>query len=130
MNAIFTVLGIVIGAILTFLFTRRHEYEKQKRLLITQAYFDYLRAVADAAHLNLESNEAEIFARLADAKTRICLYGSHEVVILLAAFEKEGGVIGNAQQRHLFASLILAMRGNSKVPSSDLETVLFGDRAT
>ncbi|HKC64885.1 MAG TPA: hypothetical protein VKB86_14680 [Pyrinomonadaceae bacterium] len=130
MNAIFTLLGIVVGAIVSFLLTRRHEYEKQKRLLVTQAYSDYLRAVADAAHLNLESNLAEIHARLADAKTRICLYGSQEVVTLLAAFEKEGGVIGNENQRHLFALLIFAMRGNAKVQRSDLETVLFGDRAT
>ena len=129
MNAISTVLGIVVGAILTFLFTRRHEYEKQRRLLVTEAYSDYLRAIADGAHLNLESNEAEIFARLAAAKTRICLYGSNDVVRLLAAFEKAGGVIGTSEQRHVFASLILAMRGNSKVESSDLETVVFGDRA-
>jgi hypothetical protein len=130
MSTLLTLLGIAVGAILTYLFTRSHEYEKHSRLLITQAYSDYLRGVAEAAHLNLESNEAEIFARVADAKTRVCLYGSQEVVALLAAFEREGGVIGNTQQRELFVSLILAMRGNSKVQSSDLETVLFGERST
>jgi hypothetical protein len=128
MSTIFTLLGIAIGAILTYFFTRSQEHEKHYRLLVTQAYSDYLRAVADAAHLNLQSNEAEIFARLADAKTRICLYGSQEVVFLLAGFEREGGVIDSAQQRKAFVSLILAMRGNAKVRDSDLETVLFGER--
>ena len=69
MSTLLTLLGIAVGAMLTYFFTRSHEHEKHYRLLVTQAYSDYLRGVAEAAHLNLESNEAEIFARVADAKT-------------------------------------------------------------
>jgi hypothetical protein len=130
MNAIFTVVGIVIGALLTFFLTRRHESEKHKRAMITQAYSDYLRGVAEGAHLNLESNEAEIHARIADAKARICLYGSPEVVAQLAAFEKAGASVVTPAQHEIFASLVLTMRGDSKVQRADLETVLFGNRAT
>jgi hypothetical protein len=130
MNALFTVVGIVLGAILTFFLTRRQESEKHKRAMITQAYSDYLCGVAESAHLNLESNEAEILAQIADAKARICLYGSPEVIALLAAFENAGASTVTPAQHELFASLVLTMRGDSKIQRADLETVLFGNRAT
>lgn len=129
MSALLTVLGIVVGAILTYLFTRSHEQEKHYRLLQTGAYADYLCCVAESAHLNLESDEASLLARAADAKTRICLYGSQEVIALLAAFEKEGGVIGSAQQRSAFVRLVQAMRLNSGAKIANIELILFG-RAT
>ena len=120
----------MVGATLQYLFTRSHEQKKHYRLLQTTAYADYLRGVADAAHLNLDSNEAEIFARIADAKTRICLYGSVEVIALLAAFQKAGGITGNVEQRDAFVRLVQAMRIKPTDQISNLEIVLFGDRAT
>ena len=121
----------MIGAGLQYAFARSQEKQKHYRSLETEAFADYLRAVADAAHLNLKSDEAEVLARLADAKTRICLYGTHEVVTSLAAFEREGGVIGNRRQMELFLKLIQVMRGDTKVQDSDLEIILLGkERAT
>ncbi|OLE55933.1 MAG: hypothetical protein AUG51_00670 [Acidobacteria bacterium 13_1_20CM_3_53_8] len=127
MSTLLTLLGIAVGAILTYLFTRSHEQEKHYRLLQTGAYADYLRAVAEAAHLSLQSDEADLFARAADAKTRICLYGSKEVITLLAAFERKGGIIGNAQQRKAFVRLVQAMRVNSTAQIPDIEVILFGE---
>ena|SRR5215218_2252037 len=129
MSALLTLLGIAVGAILSYLFTRSHEQEKYYRLLQTGAYADYLRCVAESAHLSLESNMADVFARAADAKTRVCLYGSQEVIALLAAFEKEGGVISTPQQHSAFVRLVQAMRLNSRAEISDIELILFG-RAT
>jgi len=126
MSTLLTLLGIAVGALLTYLFTRSHEHQKHYRLLQTSAYADYLRCVAESAHLNLESDTAAVFARAADAKTRICLYGSQEVITLLAAFEKEGGVIGNARQRSAFVSLVQAMQINPTAQISDIEVILFG----
>jgi hypothetical protein len=127
MSTLSTLLGVAVGAILTYLFTRTHEYEKHYRLLQTGAYADYLRAVAEAAHLSLRSDSADLFARAADAKTRVCLYGPQEVIALLAAFERAGGIIGNAGQRQAFVRLVLAMRGNSKAQIADLDVILFGE---
>ena len=130
MQALLTLVGIAVGSLLGYIFTRRNEFEKHKRMMVTQAYSDYLRGVAEGAHLNLDSNHAQIMARVADAKARICLYGSPEVIASLATFENAGGAILNPQQHELFASLVLAMRGDSKVPRRDLELLLFGNRAT
>ena len=127
MSTLLTLLGIAVGAVLTYLFTRTHEQEKHYRLLQTGAYADYLRGVAEAAHLSLRSAEADVFACVADAKTRVCLYDSRDVVALLAAFERAGGVLGNAEQRRAFVRLVQAMRDDSKVQSSELEVILFGE---
>jgi hypothetical protein len=125
MSTLLTLLGIAVGAILSYLFTRSHEQEKHYRLLQTGAYADYLRCVAEAAHLSLRSDEADLFARIADAKTRICLYGSQEVLALLATFEREGSLLENTQQRKAFVRLVQAMRVNSTAQISDIEVILF-----
>jgi hypothetical protein len=125
--AFFSILGIAVGAGLQYLFTSFLEERKHRRSLQTAAYSDYIRAVAQAAHMNLNSDEAELRSRLADAKTRICLYGSPEVVTRLAEFENQGGVIGNDVQREAFMSVILTMRGKSQLQASQLELVLLGN---
>lgn len=130
MTALYTFLGIAVGAILTYLFTRSHEQEKHYRLLQTGAYADYLRGVAEAAHLDLESDKAALFARIADAKTRICLFGSQEVIALLAEFEREGGVLGNPRQRTAFVRLVQGMRLKQSRQISDIEVILFREGAT
>lgn len=63
-------------------FTRRHENQRYHRELRTQAYLDYLKGFAELAHLNdpQGSQERDAYARVADAKARICLYGSRAVM--------------------------------------------------
>jgi hypothetical protein len=124
--AFFSVLGIVVGASLQYLFTSFLEERKHQTSLKTAAYSDYIRAVAESAHLNLSRDEAKLQARLADAKTRICLYGSPEVVDRLAQFESCGAVIANDQQLEAFMAVIQAMRGHSKLQAPQLELILLG----
>ena len=127
MNALLALLGVAVGAILTFLLTRSNEREKHYRLLQTTAYSDYLCGVAEAAHMGPNSDPAEIFARLADSKTRICLYGSEDVIALLSDFEREGAAIGNAQQRQAFLNLVQAMRLKPTPQVSNVGMILFRD---
>lgn len=124
--AIFSVLGIVVGATLQYLFTRFLEERKHKRLLQTEAYVDFLRSVADGAHLHAGVNEAEVHARIADARARIALYGSPDVVRLLAEFDRTGNAIITKEQREAFVRLIKVMRGDDQVESDVLEVVLIG----
>ena len=130
MSTLLTLAGIILGSVLTYLFTRSHENKRHLRLLQTESYADYLRCVAEAAHVNLQTDEANLFARAADAKTRICLYGSKDVVTLLAAFERAGGMLKNEKQREAFVRLVTAMRCDPKIDGSELNTILFGARAT
>jgi hypothetical protein len=123
--ALFSILGIVIGVVLQYRFGRIQEERKHNRILQTEAYADYLKAVADAAHLSL-GKESEVHARTANAKARICLYGSPGVVEKLAQFERSGGAIITEEQHVDFIKLVQAMRGDKKVTSADLDFVLMG----
>jgi len=124
--AVFSILGIVVGASLQYLFSRFLEERKHKRLLQTEAYADFLRSVAEATHLDSSVNEGQVHARIADARARIGLYGSPDVVRLLAEFERAGNAIISKEQHESFVLLIQAMRGDDKVGSADLELVLLG----
>lgn len=81
---------------------------------------NYLRCVAESAHVNLQTDEANLFARAADAKTRICLYGSKDVITSLAAFERAGGMLRNEKQREAFMRLVTAMRCDPEIDGSEL----------
>lgn len=72
-----SLLGVLIGAFLQFYFSRSKEYETKLLHLETQAYIDFIKAVAELKTAQIE-NDSERINRccsfLADAKTRICLY--------------------------------------------------------
>ena len=125
--AFFSFLGVIVGASLQYFFMRLLEERKQRRSLQTKAYTDYIQAVAESRHMSLYTEQASIFARLADAKTRICLYGSPEAVARLADFESKGAVIEDNEQREAFMRLIEAIRGTSKLQMSQLELILLGE---
>ena len=125
--AFFSFIGVIVGASLQYLFMRLLEERKERRSLQTKAYTDYIQAVAESRHISLYTEQASIFARLADAKTRICLYGSPEVVARLADFESKGAVIEDNEQREAFMRLIEAIRGTSKLQMSQLELILLGE---
>lgn len=54
--ALFSILGIVVGASLQYVFSRFLEERKHRRLLQTEAYANYLLGVAEAAHFDLTMN--------------------------------------------------------------------------
>ena len=101
--------------------------------LKTQAYVDYLRPVAQIAQLGKgdSSKRSELLAALADAKTRICIYGSAKVIDALASFEKVGPILVSSNSRGEFLAVCNEMRrhslGESEVVQADnLNLVLFG----
>jgi hypothetical protein len=78
------------------------------------------------------SQERDLLTKAADAKGRICLYGSKEVVQAFAAFEKLGAVVSSDQQRAAFAAMVIAMRsdsGSSADPGTEnVALLLLGNR--
>jgi hypothetical protein len=131
-TAIFSLLGLIIGASLQYVFTRHLESQRHHRELRTQAYGDYLRSVSELAHLNdpLGSQERDAIAAGTDAKARICLYGSKEVIRAFAQFETLGASVKSVPQRQAFVGMVSAMRDDSGSPSNpkveDMETILIG----
>jgi hypothetical protein len=131
--AIFSFFGVVIGALLQHFFTRHLDQQRAYRDARTKAYTDYLRYVSEHANLVqfLEPTGVhELSARTADAKCRICLYGSSPTVVAFAEFERLGATMNSAEQRTAFTHMVAIMRKDSAdttgVASGDLQTVLLG----
>jgi hypothetical protein len=127
------IMGIIIGASLQYFFSKSGERRKQLETLKTQAYVDYLRSAAQIGHLGRsDSNKRiEILAALADAKARICIYGSAKVIEALASFEKAGSDLNSLNSRQKFLAVCIEMRtqglGESKVvEEQNLKMLLFG----
>jgi hypothetical protein len=125
--------GVVVGASLQYFFTRHLDNQKHLRGLRTQAYTDYLRSVCEQAMLVIQpqSKESrEIFANTADAKSRICLYGSKEAVVTFAEFERLGAQMKTNEQRKAFSRMVSVMRkdsgGRDDASIENLEIVLLG----
>lgn len=99
-------LGVLIGAALQYGFGQRLEGRK---LLVAQkalAYSDFIRATAASGR----SRDADKLALIADAKTRICIYGSFEVVQNLSDFDKSGAIARQREGQDALAALFSAMR--------------------
>ncbi|VVC85238.1 hypothetical protein [Sideroxydans sp. CL21] len=133
--AIFSLIGIVAGGSLQYFFTRHLDSQKYHRDLRTKSYTDYLKSVCDLANLGIQpkSPEArEMFAKTADAKARICLYGSVAAIAAFAEFERLGATMNTAEQRATFTRMVAIMRSDSgskqDVVLKDLEAVLIGVR--
>ena len=64
-------------------------------------------------------------AELADAKVRVALYGSAEVVKSLAAFCRTTQHLGSPEAKQSFVTLALAMRADAEISVTDLTTIFF-----
>lgn len=134
-SAVLSLVGLVVGALLQFLFTRHLEGRRHHRDVRAKAYADYLQCVSDHANLGHQRQSSEgrqLGARTADAKCRISLYGASEVVSSFAEFERLGAAMGTDAQCRAFTRMVLAMRkdslGGAPVSEGDLEIVLLGKR--
>lgn len=132
-TAIFSLIGLVVGAVLQFLFTRHLDNKKHQRDLRAKAYADYLLCVSEHANLGHQKSSTEgrqLGAKTADAKCRISLYGAPPVISAFAAFERLGAAMNTDEQCGAFTDMVVAMRkdtlGNSSVAQGDLEAVLLG----
>lgn len=131
-EAIFSFIGIVIGASLQYFFSRHLDSLRTYREARTKAYTDYLRCVSEHANPDqLHSTDGhELGARTADAKCRICLYGSSRAVVAFAQFERLGATMTTQEQKAAFTRMVAIMRHDSKgageVELSDIQMVLLG----
>lgn len=120
--------GVLLGAGLQFWSTRAAEREKHTKALQAQAYADYLRAVAAAGHVRCDGDHRNAQRDAADAKARIAVYGSAEVIAALARFEDAGAVVRHGPAGDAFVSLVSSMRAGlaAPVPNREVELVLLG----
>lgn len=131
--AIASLVGIILGASIQFYFSKYLEQQRYRREIRTKVYTDYLNCVSDHANqrFDRQSNEGRsLGARTADAKCRICLYGSSNAIKEFAKFERLGATMNTDEQCDAFVNMVEAMRADSvndsAVESEDLGLVLLG----
>ncbi len=132
-SAILPLLGVALGASLQHFFSKSAESRKQLTILRTQAYVDYLSAVSKFAQKakTHPKQRTELFGEAADAKARVCIYGSSAAIGLLAEIERSGAILASKESISVFVKLCMQMRSEGDmseetVPKEDLELVLFG----
>jgi hypothetical protein len=121
-------LGSIIGAYLTLRINR----SKHLQELRSAAYVDFLRGfamVVIAQQSEQADAEREGFAIVTDAKARIGIYGSAEVVRALSEFASRGTQTQTPEGRHALARMCELMRkesGGVSVGVEDISRVLYG----
>jgi hypothetical protein len=134
MVAALSLLSVLIGAALQYAFGQRLEARKQLSAQRAQAYIDFFRATAALG----QGRSKEQLVLAADAKTRICIYGSATVVQRLGDFERTGATAANAGGQEALIALIALMGAmredvtNSGISlrQDDLIHILFGHGPT
>lgn len=127
--AISPLIGVLLGAALQFWFSRKAERNKAIETLRAEAYVDYLGGVAASAYVRSDEDIRIAHRSLADAKARIAVYGSPQVISALARFEESGAVLARGHDVKPFLAVVASMR--SEVPhvaEHDLELLLLGQR--
>ena len=125
--AIFSLFGVLLGGGLQYLFGRALESQRQLTLQRSESYVDYFKALALARN----DRSREILSMAADAKARICLYGSINVIECLYDFEAAGANTNSSNGQDAIIRLLKEMRTDIRknvrfVNESHLREVLFG----
>jgi hypothetical protein len=117
------VVGLALGAILQYFFSRRLEALRHFQQLRTEAYSEFIAAVAQSANASRRGNKSlqeEALARGTEAKIRILLYGSKSVVRKLGEFSSAQGEVSSKEIAPRFVALIQAMRADARVRPDEI----------
>jgi hypothetical protein len=94
------------------------------------AYVDLIRSICDLALSRGKHNIDELNAKYADAKARLCIYGSREVISSFANFLRSGGVLNSVSTSEHFLKMVSLMKSesleNKKGSLDDFRIMLFG----
>ena len=107
---------VVLGYFIQYWYSKKLESQKHQRDLRTGAYVDFIKgAVGMAITQKDKPNEEHKFkVILADAKARISIYGSKEVIESIANFWRDGAILDTPERRRAFISICQTIRKEAK----------------
>jgi hypothetical protein len=120
-SSLITILAVVVGASLQYWFSQISASREKFGLLRTNAYVDFLRAMAEVGIAQKSKNmeqERRGFTLMLDAKARIAVYGSSNVVNTLANFWRLGASLDTPERIKALIILCQTIRMESN-PKSD-----------
>lgn len=124
-SGIFAILGVAVGALLHYFLTKRHQKENQVTEWRNKAYVDFLEAISViVASQRKGDKKATIdqLSKLADAKSRICIYGEAEVIKQLAEFWRNGATLETESELLAFSRFCQKIRKSIGI-KSDIEAL-------
>jgi hypothetical protein len=131
--AISSLLGVFLGVLLQFYFSRKKDYEANLLQLELQAYIDFMKAAAELKTAQAKNDSVKInncISSLTDAKIRIFFFGEPEIISKLANFYRSGGIIDKAETSGLFLEFCKAVRErlseSKKIPKDTIECLILG----
>jgi hypothetical protein len=124
----------IAGGVLQAWSARRFERERFGRQARYDAYADYFRAVGKLSFARTEGATDEAHAAVAEARGRVALYGSPEVVSSMAIAFRHGEDLHSDQAWPAHAAMIAAMRADvngdaAAAPERDLFELLYGAKS-
>lgn len=133
MKYLLPVIGVIIGALLQFLLSQRNEARKQQNLLKVSAYSDLIKGLSGMATFQKTKDSSKLLEYrmlVADAKSRICVYGDDSVIKKLSHFIRTGGSIDTPESYKVFVDIISEIRkehiGTTNVKLNDFSQLLVG----
>jgi hypothetical protein len=124
-------LAAVVGGTIQAWAARHFEVSRFERQNRNQAYLAYLNGIGRLSFADTPDAVAEAHARIAEARSKIALSGSVEVVERMVQVFRNGPDIFSQQARADLGALLAAMRTDSLaqgegIQSSDLFELTFG----
>ena len=128
-GGLLSIAGILIGAGITYLLSIRAQRDNSLIEARNEAYSDYIRGVASLAARKSEEGKTIV----ADAKARIAIYGTSNVIAGLSQFDEVGATLASDKGQRAFLEVVLAMRKGSNgmsdsVEQRDIYDLLFGSK--
>jgi hypothetical protein len=128
------VAGFLLGTWIQARYNKELEARKHVAALSSTAFADYVKSIAQnkfAIQSEDLSAQLNALALQTDAKVRLCIYGSREVVEHLAALERTSLRLDDPTAKTAFITLCRILRGseNPKTPPAkddDISAILFG----
>ncbi|WP_318486161.1 hypothetical protein [Photobacterium leiognathi] len=125
--------GVIIGALIQAFFNRKNQKVSHLTELQNKSYADFLNAASKIAIAQRKNDRKEVeneLANLADAKSRICVYGDSFVIRQLATFLRAGGTLQTEQEILAFTHLCIQIRNSvglsdKNLISQDISQLLF-----
>ncbi len=112
MVAIIASITALFLAAINYRATQRHNRSSKNIEIRTQAYIDFINLVAEFSQIAKEDRKPtkDMLTRLADAKSRISIYGKSTVIIKLAEFFSKHGALNSDEAFKAFEEVVKAMR--------------------
>ena len=130
LTAIIGITGVLVGAVTQYIFTRATESMKHYQELKSHAYTDFIKAFSGLAISQKNHSDDEKYKiQLTDAKVRISVYGSKQVIQSMADFLRDYSALNSQEAMDAFTNLIQKIRGDTKkekVPDDQIHLLLFG----